>query len=194
MATAARYVIGLSLGTFFGLATGLLTASFARLEMLVSPLFNYLRAIPLIALLPIVLAVFGLSEFGKVALVAWGAFFPIWIGTHMGIHGSSIDLAVVARSMGASRLLALITVSVPSSMTSILSAIRTALATAFFALAAAESTGTQEGLIARVFRSQALFDSKSMVAHLILLGAVVLVVDGLYIGVTRRVFPWTLSA
>ena len=79
---AAGFGLGLVLATLLGALTGFST----RARQLLDPTLQALRAIPSIAWVPLFILWFGIFEASKVALIATGAFFPIYLSLMAGIH------------------------------------------------------------------------------------------------------------
>lgn len=187
-ATLYRYFLGLIIGVLLGATMGTATGSLRSVGHVAAPLFHYFRALPLIALLPVVLAIFGIGDVGRIALVAWGAFFPTWLGVHAGILGEAKEYAATARGLGASGMRTVFLVQVPAAFYAAIPSIRIAIGTAFFALAAAESSGAQNGITTRIFRSYQNFDTSTMLGYLIFLGLLVMLIDKLFIRLANRAF------
>lgn len=90
-----RWAIGLAMGTVVGFALAMGT----RLEGAVwsswARLFDFLRAIPIIGLVPVIQMNIGVSEYGKIGLIAWAVMFPVWISVRRAARQEYRDLALV---------------------------------------------------------------------------------------------------
>lgn len=185
-----RYGGGYALGAIVGMVAGALTGRNQALAEMVVPLLHFVRAIPLIALLPLVLLLFGIDDSGKIALIAWAAFFPVWLAVFSGARQVAVEHLHAARMLGAHWLTIQTRVVLPSTLPYLLTGLRTAVATAFFALAAGELVGGASGLAVRIFRSRELFHTDTMMAGILVLGIVALVTDLFIVLIARRVAPW----
>ena len=98
--SVSRVVVGYLLGAVLGIAAGLLTARYQFINNLLSPTLQTLRPIPPIAIVPLTIIWFGLTEGAKYFLVAWGVFFVVWIATFMGVQRINPLLIRAAQSLG----------------------------------------------------------------------------------------------
>lgn len=139
---ATGFVIGGSLGFVLGTAVG-----FSRLaEALLDRSVQMVRAIPFLALLPLVIVWFGVDEGGKVFLVALGVLFPIYINTVLGIRQVDPKLIELGRVTGLSAWALVRRIVLPGALPSILAGVRYALAVAWLALVIAETLATTTGI------------------------------------------------
>jgi sulfonate transport system permease protein len=145
-ASLARAVAGFAIGGGIGFGLGVLVG-FSRLaEVLLDRSIQMIRAIPFLALLPLVIVWFGVDETGKIFLVSLAVMFPIYINTVLGIRQIDPKLLELARVTGLSRLETVRRIILPGAMPSILTGIRYALATAWLALVIAETIATTQGI------------------------------------------------
>lgn len=160
--TSARWLIGWSSGALVGTALGLLTGRSRAASILLEGLFVLLRAIPFIALLPLTLRIFGLTESGKFFLIGWATAGVCWVVVHQTARTLPASLRWRSLTLGASPSHRVFRVLLPTCSSGIYSALRTSLALALIVVAIAEmggvyqrSTGLwwSEGLGYRLFRS-----------------------------------------
>ncbi len=74
-----RWFFGLLIGGFLGLIFFLLELIPVFKKKWYKSSFDFFRAIPIIGLVPLIQMTIGVKEWGKVALIAWGVMFPMWI-------------------------------------------------------------------------------------------------------------------
>ena len=96
-ATLWRVVEGFGLGLVLATALGALTGFSTRARQILDPTMQALRAIPSIAWVPLFILWFGIFESSKVALIATGAFFPVYLSLMTGIHAVDRKLVEVGR-------------------------------------------------------------------------------------------------
>jgi len=77
---------GFLLAALGGILVGFFTARAELFNALTEPILHGCRSLPAIALVPLSVLWFGIGEGAKIALVCWGAFFPIWVSTHIGVR------------------------------------------------------------------------------------------------------------
>lgn len=110
------------------------------------PILEFLRPIPPLAYLPLVIIWFGIGESSKILVIAIAMLAPIAISTASGVRGVSLDRINAARTLGASRIQLVLNVILPSATPSILTGLRIALGTGWTTLVAAELVAATRGL------------------------------------------------
>jgi sulfonate transport system permease protein len=141
-----RAIAGFAIGGSVGFALGILVG-FSRLaHALIDRSVQMIRAIPFLALLPLVIVWLGVGEAEKIFLVALGVTFPIYINTTLGIRQVDPKLIELGRVQGLSALQLIRRIVLPGALPSILTGVRYALATAWLALVVAETIGAQSGI------------------------------------------------
>jgi sulfonate transport system permease protein len=95
-----RWSIGLSIGCILGLIMALL-GTFKPLLFVFKMSNDFLRAIPIIGLIPVVQMNIGINEYGKVGLIAWAVLFPVWITVRNAIEKKleSSELTLMAANI-----------------------------------------------------------------------------------------------
>jgi ABC-type nitrate/sulfonate/bicarbonate transport system permease component len=189
-----RAGLGFAIATVLGITAGLLTARVTLLQHLGEPLLHGFRSIPVIALVPISVLWLGIGEGAKVALVACGAFFPIWIATFIGVRDVHVVYLRSAACLGAGRLATMLWVVLPAALPLILAGLRQALAVSLIVLVAAELAGATAGVAYMMSMGHQLFRVDVMFIGLLLLGALGFLADRLFVALVRRLFPWYDSA
>ncbi|MEK9135671.1 MAG: ABC transporter permease subunit, partial [Bacteroidota bacterium] len=174
----------------FGIIIGLLTGRIAMLRASLEQIIQAVRAVPAISFVPLAIIWFGIGEPAKQFLVAWGAFFPIWLNTHVGATNVDRDYLWAAESLGASKTRILATVILPAALPFISAGLRIGIAMGFICLVAAEMAGAYEGLGFRVTASHLVFRVDKMFVALTVLGVLSAVVDKLFSVAWFRLFPW----
>jgi sulfonate transport system permease protein len=105
-----------------------------------------LRAIPFVALLPLVIVWFGVAETEKIFLVSLGVLFPIYINTTLGIRQIDPKLLELGRVSGLGMAETIRRIILPGALPSILTGVRYSLAVAWLALVVAETIGASSGI------------------------------------------------
>lgn len=185
-----RAGIGFALASVLAISAGLLTARIKLARDLTEPLLHGFRSLPVIALVPISVLWLGIGENAKVALVTLGAFFPIWIGTFIGVRDIHPIYLRSAACLGASRLQTLLLVILPAALPLILAGMRQGIAISLIVLVAAELAGATAGVAYMMSMGHQLFRVDIMFAGLFLLGAIGFAADRLFVAASRRLFPW----
>lgn len=139
---AAGFVIGGSLGLFFGLLTGLSR----RGELTFDTLLQMLRTVPSLAVTPLILIWFGIDETSKIVLVAFATFFPVYMNTYHGIRSVDPQLIEMSRHYGLRGWPLVRHIILPGAVSSILVGVRYSLGVAWVVLIVAESIAAEAGI------------------------------------------------
>jgi ABC-type nitrate/sulfonate/bicarbonate transport system permease component len=171
-ATLTRVLLGLALGGFPGLILGLMMGWSQRLRLIIDPFIAAAHPVPKIALLPIIMIIFGIGESSKVIVVGVAAFFPMLLNAMAGVRQISPIHFEVAQNYGASPLKVLTRVIVPGSLPLVLTGARLALNSALLLTIAVELVAAQKGLGVMVWfawqtlRTEELYASVAVAAIL----------------------------
>jgi ABC-type nitrate/sulfonate/bicarbonate transport system permease component len=188
--SVSRVIVGYACGAALGIVAGLLTARFKLIDNLVSPTLQTLRPIPPIAIVPLTIIWFGLTEGAKYFLIGWGVFFVVWIATYMGVRRINPLLIRAAQSLGVPENRMLREVVLPGALPYIAVGLRTSVTIAFYSLVAAEVAGAFAGIAYRVNVSHQNMQTSLMIGSLLVLGLISAVADYAFDAVARRVVFW----
>jgi ABC-type nitrate/sulfonate/bicarbonate transport system permease component len=191
--SVSRVAAGYLIGAVAGVIAGLLTARFELINNLLSPTLQALRPIPPIAIVPLTIIWFGLTEGAKYFLVAWGVFFVVWISTYMGVQRINPLLIRAAQSLGVPERKMLREVIFPGALPYIAVGLRTSVTIAFYSLVAAEVAGAFAGIAYRVNVSHQNMQTALMIGSLFMLGLVAAIADLAFNAAARRVVFWHSS-
>ena len=174
--TLTGFVLGVAVGIPLGLVTG-----YSRVgSAMVSPIMAFIRPIPPIAFIPMVVLYFGLGELGKVVLIFWTAFNYVHVNAHAGAAGVPIAYQRAAQSIGLTRTQTFFRVVLPSAIPQIFTGLKVAMALSWAVVVAAELVGAQMGLgymisdAALTFRISAVYIGIALIGVIGLLLNVVL--------------------
>ncbi len=193
-ASLTRATAGFGIALILGIAAGILTARITFLHHLSEPVLHGFRSVPSLAVVPLAVLWFGIGELPKIALIAWGAFFPIWITTFIGVRDTHIVYLRSAAALGAGRLRTLFQVVLPAALPFILAGVRQAIAVSLIVLVAAELSGSTRGIAYMMSLGHQLFQVEIMFIGLVLLGTFGFLADRLFVWAAKRLFPWYQSA
>ncbi|WP_433295701.1 ABC transporter permease subunit [Actinoplanes sp. CA-030573] len=185
-----RAAIGLAIGGSAGLVLGVLTG-FSRLaESLIDRNIQIIRAIPFLAILPLVMVWFGVGESGRYFLVALGTSFPIYLNTVLGIRQVDPKLLEMGRVAGLGRLDLIRAVVIPGALPSILLGVRLALTNAWLALVIAETVGAPAGIGFMATNAREFLQTDVIVLVIVLYALIGLSTDLIARGLERRLLAW----
>jgi NitT/TauT family transport system permease protein len=150
-ATLLRVAAGLLLGSIPGLLLGLAMGWSPKLRHVVDPFIAAAHPLPKIALLPLIMVIFGVRDTSLVIVAAAGAFFPMLINTMAGVRHINPIYFEVARNYRASRSKVFQRVVVPGSLPAILTGLRLAVNTTLLLTVAVEMVSAERGLGAMIW-------------------------------------------
>jgi ABC-type nitrate/sulfonate/bicarbonate transport system, permease component len=144
--SAQEYLFGLALAALVGVAVGLVTGLFRRVDYLIEPWLTILNSMPTIAVAPLLIIVFGIDMPAKVVIIFLFAVFPLAVNMRMGVHATSNRYLRVARSFSASEWTSLRTVILPGALPYMVTGLRVAGGRAIVGLVAAEFMAANAGI------------------------------------------------
>lgn len=137
---------GYFLGVVIGVPLGILMGWYKKADMLITPIFYFIRPIPPIAWIPIMMVFFGLSFTSKASIIFIGTCAGCMLNTYAGIKSIKDVHVWVAQTFGASRLYILCHVAIPSALPMIFTGLNLTLTGAWMSLVAAEMLAANKGL------------------------------------------------
>jgi sulfonate transport system permease protein len=141
-----RVAIGFTLGLVIGVVLGGLAGLSRWGDALVDPPVQMLRTLPFLGLIPLFILWFGIGETPKIALIALGVAFPLYVNVHAGIRDTDPGLMEAARVLGFGRWQRIRHVVLPSAASHTLVGLRLGLATAWLSLIVGEQINADSGL------------------------------------------------
>jgi sulfonate transport system permease protein len=138
----AGLAIGVSIGTALAIAAGLSRAG----EDIVDAPMQMLRTLPFLGLVPMFILWFGIGETPKIALVALGTTFPVYLNVFAGIRGVDRKLVEMAQVFGLNRAGMIRHVILPGALPSALVGLRYSLGVAWLSLVVAEQINADAGI------------------------------------------------
>jgi sulfonate transport system permease protein len=185
-----RVVEGFAIGLVAAIALAL-AAGLSRLgENAIDPPMQMLRALPFYGLIPLFILWFGIGETPKVALVALGVTFPLYLNTYAGIRGVDGRLIEAGRSLRLSRTALVRHVILPGALAQALVGLRQSLGVAWLALIVAEQVNADSGLGYMINDAREFMRTDVIVVGLVVYSALGLITDALVRLIERRALAW----
>jgi len=136
-----RWFIGLSIGCFLGLFFAIL-GSFKFTDKPSKVINDFLRAIPIIGLVPVIQMNIGINEFGKIGLIAWAVMFPVWITVRSALNLKMESSELMLKSANINKLDYFKLFTFPKLFSGFLKGVEIAIGIAWLAVVAGEWVGT----------------------------------------------------
>jgi len=185
-----RVALGLGIGVTLGVALGIVAGLSRPGEVLVDPVLQIKRTIPVVALAPLFIVWFGIGETTKIALIAFATLFPVYLNLYNGIRGVDRRLVDAARSFGLRGLPLIVHVILPGALPSLLVGLRYALSVAIVMLVIAEQINASAGLGFLVNNARDFMRTDIIVVCLMVYALLGLAADTLLRIVEDRALAW----
>ncbi|MCU1546581.1 MAG: Nitrate transporter permease [Homoserinimonas sp.] len=192
-ATMVRLMFGLVIGAVAGIGAGLLMGVWRPFRAALEPMFAALYALPKIAILPLLLLIFGLTETPKVLAVVISVFFVVQINTLAGIMQIDGRITEAARAYRATGWKLFRYVLLPAATPSIMTGLRVSAGTAIIVITAVEFVASNDGLGYLIWNSWQLFQPATMFVGLITVSIIGALITGLIVLLERALLPWQHS-
>jgi sulfonate transport system permease protein len=189
-ASTARVAAGYAIGATLALALGSLVGLSAGARALLDPSFQALRAIPSLAWVPLLLLWLGIGEAPKLAMIAIGAFFPVYMGVVAGIRGVDRKLVEVARLMRLRPLALVRRVLLPAALPSVMTGLRNGLSLAWMFMVAGELIAASSGLGYLLTDGRETSRADLVLAAIVLLALLGKLSDTVMARLERRLLAW----
>ena len=184
------FVVGYGLAILIGVPLGLVIGRFRVAEAALGIYITAGYAMPLVALVPLLILWLGLGFAVKVAVILLMSLFPICINTWLGVIAVPKTLIEVGKSFVASDLVILRRIVLPATLPYIMAGIRLAVGRAVVGMVIAEFFTTISGLGAVIINSANNFDTATMFVPIIILMVMAIGLNWLIGFVERKVAPW----
>jgi sulfonate transport system permease protein len=188
--SALRAAVGLLIGSSLGLVLGLLTGLSRKLQLVLDTPLQMLRAVPALALVPLVILWFGLGETAKLFIVSVTVVFPVYLNTFHGVRSVDPQLVEMAHTYRVSGYQLYREIILPGALPSILVGLRFALGLSWLVLIVAETIGATQGLGYVAMNAREFMQMDMLVLTIVLWAILGKLADVLARTLERRLLPW----
>ncbi len=185
-----RVIAGFVLGALVGIPLGYAMGLSNWFRGWFDPIVEFMRPVPPLALIPLVIIWFGIGEGSKVATILFGTFFPTVIATYGGIDSVDRALIRMGQSFGLSRFDIIRKIVLPAALPAILSGMRISASISIILLVAAEMFGAEYGIGAYVLLAGNLMSTDQLIAGVAMLSILGLTVNFLIGRAERHFLSW----
>jgi ABC-type nitrate/sulfonate/bicarbonate transport system permease component len=185
-----RTLAGLAIATVTGVPLGIAIGRSRAISGYLEPLLQFGRALPVVTLAPVFLAVFKIGNQMEIATIAFGTIWPILLNT---IDGASsvdpvqLETARAFRLSAGQRLTRLI---IPSALPKIFTGFRLSLSLALILMVFSELVGSSNGIGYEMLNAQNSFDLTELWCTIVLLGILGYLLNAILNGAQRKVLGW----
>jgi taurine transport system permease protein len=185
-----RVVVGFALGALVGIPLGYAMGLSNWFRGWFDPIVEFMRPVPPLALIPLVIIWAGIGETGKIILLFLAALWIMTIAARAGVAGVNITKIHAAYSLGASKRQIMQHVIVPNSLPEIFTGARVAMGVCWGTVVAAELVAAEKGAGMMI-----MVASKFQLTDIVLMGIILIGIIGYGIDILMRVaerwlIPW----
>jgi len=189
-ASLTRVILGFVAGSVVGIPLGYAMGLSGWFRGWFDPIVEFMRPVPPLALIPLVIIWFGIWETGKIILLFLAALWIMTIAARAGVSGVNISKIHAAYSLGASKWQIMRHVIIPNSLPEIFTGARVAMGVCWGTVVAAELVAAEKGAGMMIIAA-----SKFQLTDIVIMGIVLIGIIGYGIDILMRIaerwlVPW----
>ena len=188
-----RVTVGWLLSALLALPLGLFIGTYRPIQAWFEPLMDFIRYMPAVAFIPLVMIWVGIDESSKIAIIFIGTFFQMVLMMAEDVRRVPMQQIEAAQTMGANRSEILSRVVFRSAKPALLDTLRVTMGWAWTYLVVAELVAANSGLGYAILKAQRFLQTDKIFAGILLIGAIGLAMDQGFRWLHRRSFPWLYS-
>lgn len=185
-----RVIVGFLLGALVGIPLGYAMGLSNWFRGWFDPIVEFMRPVPPLALIPLVIIWAGIGEEGKIILLFLAALWIMAIAARSGVSGVRISKVHAAYSLGASKLQILRHVIIPNSLPEIFTGARVAMGVCWGTVVAAELVAAEKGAGKMIVAASKFQDTDIVLMGIILIGIIGFGIDMLMRQLEKYLVPW----
>ncbi|MEU4619968.1 ABC transporter permease [Actinoplanes sp. NPDC023801] len=182
-----RILTGFTLAALAGIAAGIAVARSWLLSDILQPLFEVVRPIPAIALVPVAILLFPRNEQGIVFITFTASFFPILVSTRHAVRALPAVWEDAVRTMGGGRWRVLISVVLPGALPGVFSGLSVGMGVSWICVISAEMISGDFGVGYRTWHAYTIVDYPAVLVGMITIGVLGWLTAGLVELLGRRI-------
>lgn len=190
LASVERVTLGLLIGVAIAVPVGFLFAQISWISALFSPVINFARALPPIALIPLVVVYFGIGEGARLLVLVAAAFFPAMVVIFEYVTGLDPIYTRAGQTLGSRGIENFYRITFPLALPAIFTALRVSLAITWATVVAAELIAAQRGLGAYIQDASNFFRIAEIIAGILLIGTLAVIMDRILQFIQKRLLRW----
>lgn len=189
-ATCLRMLWGWFVASLLGIVLGAAIGSSRLTREFLEPTLEFIRPLPASAVIPVAILFFGLSNQMSIAVIGFGAIWPVLLSSVYGFSSIQGRLQEVAAVLGLTHIEYMRKIAIPSAVPDIISGVRVSLAISLILAVVTEMQASLPGIGRDIFMAQRSFRSAELYAGLILLGVIGFTVNHALLTFERRTLRW----
>lgn len=189
-----RVVKGYCIGASLGIICGILIGLFRIAEKAVDLLIGFLRPIPIVAWVPVLILWMGMDEASKITVIVIGSFWPILINTIYGIKGADKKYLEVSEILEKNKLEVLTKIVFPSALPSIFTGLRIGIGSAWMSVITAEIIAATSGIGYSISYARELSQPDVMLVGVFSIGVIGFLIDYMIKKLQVLVIRWNVNS
>lgn len=185
-----RILAGFLLAAVLAIPLGIISATSKKSEAFMMPFINFVRYLPVSALIPLMILYFGIGDFEKMAVIFVGTFFQLVLMVQDTVSAVPGEMLKAAYTLGVRGSAVYTRVLLPAAMPGIMDNLRICMGWAWTYLVVAELVAANSGLGFMILRSQRFLQTDRIFAGLIVIGCLGVLTDYLFKKLSQFLFPW----
>ncbi len=185
-----RVSAGFLLSAVIALPLALLIGTFRPVQALLEPLTDFIRYMPAVAFIPLVMLWVGIDEASKIAIIWIGTFFQMVLMMSEDVRRVPMAQIEAAQTLGATRGETVQLVIFQSAKPALMDTLRVTMGWAWTYLVVAELVAANSGLGYSILKAQRFLQTDKIFVGILLIGLIGLVMDQSFRFVHRKAFPW----
>ena len=185
-----RVIAGFMIGFVASIPVAFLMGWYAPFRNLVAPWIQFVRNIPPLAYIPLVIAGAGVGESAKIIVIFIASFLVLVVTIYQGVCNVDVTLIKAARVLGATDRDIFFKVVIPASTPFILVGARLGLSASLTTLVAAELTGASRGLGMMIQKAQGYYDMATVLMGILIIGIIGLTFEQIVRFLERSLTGW----
>ena len=185
-----RVLSGVVYGALIGIPLGFAMGLWSVAKGVFDPIVEFIRPIPPLALIPLIILWFGIDEFATIFLLALASLFIMIIAARAGVSSVRVSKVHAAYSLGASKFQVLIRVILPNALPEIFTGLRTAMGVCWGTVVAAELVAADRGIGSMIMIAKNFLNTDIVVIGIVIIGLIGFAIEILMRMLERRLIPW----
>ncbi len=181
---------GFVIASILAVPVGIMMGSFKIVEAAIEPVTNFVRYLPVSALIPLLILWVGIDMSEKITVIFIGTYFQQLILIADVSRGVSQDLLDVSYTLGATRRTVVWRVLIPATMPGVMDTLRVTLGWAWTYLVVAELVAANKGLGYFILNSMRGLFTDQIFLGIIVIGLLGLITDQIFKLLRNRLLPW----
>lgn len=185
-----RVISGVVYGAIVGIPLGFAMGLSSTARGFFDPIVEFMRPIPPLALIPLIILWFGIDETAKIFLLFLASLFIMTIAARSGVSSVRISKVHAAYSLGASKMQILRHVILPNALPEIFTGLRTSMGVCWGTVVAAELVAADKGIGSMIMIAKNFLQTDTVVIGIIIIGVIGYAIEIFMRFLERWLIPW----